>query len=77
MQKIIDFAYLRKCEITEDIYKELFAVADYFGIQSLLKLCTSCVSTILKPENCIGLIDFARFVYFFALNFPAKLLLKF
>lgn len=62
MSKVVDYAYLRRCEITDDNVLELMVVSDYVSMLGLMKLCIEfCIST-LNPMNCIKRMLFARFV---------------
>lgn len=62
MQRIIDYAYLRKCGIDEQCVHELFVVADYVAMVGLMRQCIGFMVKMLRPENCIGLMLFARWV---------------
>ncbi|XP_044731886.1 kelch-like protein 10 isoform X2 [Chrysoperla carnea] len=60
MQLLINYAYLRKLEITEKNVYELLLTADYLSILGVLELCCSFLSSRLSPTNCIGIMFFAR-----------------
>lgn len=62
MKMVIDYAYLRLCDITEENVHELFVVSDYVAMMGLVKLCVEFMSNMLRPDNCVGLMRFARFV---------------
>lgn len=59
-KKIIDYAYLRKCYLTEDSVYEIFVIADYVGMIGLIKICEKFLLQILTPTNCISIMLFAR-----------------
>lgn len=63
MQKIIDYAYKRKCFIDNDNIFELYTVADYVGMIGLIKLCINYMCTMITTKNCIGLLLFGRYLY--------------
>uniref|UniRef100_A0A1I8PCH9 BTB domain-containing protein n=1 Tax=Stomoxys calcitrans TaxID=35570 RepID=A0A1I8PCH9_STOCA len=60
MEEVINYAYLRKCTINAENVHELWVWADYFGILGLMKTCEQYLIEMLTPENCIGLMGFAR-----------------
>ncbi|XP_070497155.1 kelch-like protein 10 [Chironomus tepperi] len=52
---IIKFAYLRDTSFIDvKNVSEMYAIADYFGMVSLMKACINFIIKILSPENCIG-----------------------
>lgn len=60
MEKIIRYAYLRECEITNDNVYEIYAISDYVGIIGLIKLCVNFMIDNMQPENCVLLMLFGR-----------------
>lgn len=59
MNKIIDYAYLRECDLTEDNVYEILVIADYFALDSLLDHCIQFLIDILNPKNCVNIMRFA------------------
>lgn len=57
--KIIEFAYLRTCDLTETNVYEILVVADYVALIGLLKYCIKFLTRSLCPENCVGIMRFA------------------
>jgi hypothetical protein len=61
MTEIITFAYLRQVKnMNEENVLEVFAVADYFCMLGLMKMCVDFTINMLRPENCVGIMLFAR-----------------
>ncbi|XP_037046810.1 kelch-like protein 10 isoform X2 [Bradysia coprophila] len=59
MTKIIDYAYLRECDLSEDNVYEILVMADYFALDSLLDHCIQFLISILSPKNCVNIMRFA------------------
>ncbi len=59
MNKIIDYAYLRECDLTEENVYEILVIADYFALDSLLEHCIQFLIGILNPKNCVNIMRFA------------------
>lgn len=59
MTKIIDYAYLRTCDLTEENVFEILVIADYLALKSLMDYCIKYVIDHLKPDNCINIMRFA------------------
>ncbi|XP_037046582.1 kelch-like protein 10 isoform X2 [Bradysia coprophila] len=59
MDKIIDYAYLRSCDLTEENVFEILVVADYLALKSLMNYCIQWIVDHLKPENCVNVMRFA------------------
>lgn len=59
MNKIIDYAYLRECDLTQDNVYEILVIADYFALDSLLNHCIQFLIDILNPKNCVNIMRFA------------------
>ncbi|KAJ6644555.1 Kelch-like protein 10 [Pseudolycoriella hygida] len=59
MGKIIDYAYLRSCDLTEENVLEILVIADYLAFQSLIDYCVQYLVNHLKPKNCINVMRFA------------------
>lgn len=62
MNCVIQYAYLRKTNISDDNVHELLICADYVGMVGLVKQCKDYLSHTLSPENCVSIMGFARFV---------------
>ncbi|EEB15077.1 conserved hypothetical protein [Pediculus humanus corporis] len=60
MSRLIDYAYLRTIELTPTNVYTLLVTADYLCVIGVLNLCCEYLKSILKPENCIGVMRFAR-----------------
>ncbi|KRG03059.1 kelch-like protein 10 isoform X3 [Drosophila mojavensis] len=61
MNCVIQYAYLRKTNISDDNVHELLICADYVGMVGLVKQCKDYLSHTLSPENCVSIMGFARF----------------
>lgn len=57
--KIIEYSYLRTCELTEKNVYEILVVADYVAMIGLVQLCVQFLTKSLSPTNCIGIMRFA------------------
>lgn len=60
MEQIINYAYLRECQIDETTVRELFTCADYCGIMGLMQRCIDFLTKILGPKNCISIMLFGK-----------------
>lgn len=63
MEQIIQYAYLRKCNITNENVHELLISADYVGVIGLVLLCKRFLAQTLTPENCVSVMGFSKYVY--------------
>lgn len=61
MEVIIHYAYTKQVNLGSHNVEEIFAAADRFSILSLLEECIIFLSYQLSPENCLGLLRFAKF----------------
>lgn len=59
MNKIIDYAYLRECDLTDDNVYEILVTADYFALDSLVNNCIQFLIDILNPFNALTIMRFA------------------
>lgn len=59
MAKIIDYAYLRSCELNEENVFEILVIADYLALTSLIDYCIQYLVDHFKPKNCINIMRFA------------------
>ncbi|KAJ6634958.1 Kelch-like protein 10, partial [Pseudolycoriella hygida] len=59
LTKIIEYSYLRTCELTEKNVCEILVVADYVAMFGLVELCVQFLTELLKPTNCISIMRFA------------------
>ncbi|XP_037959800.1 kelch-like protein 10 isoform X2 [Teleopsis dalmanni] len=73
MEQLINYAYLRRCQITEDNVHELLVSADYLGMMGLVKLCERKMTKMLSPINCVDIMSFARFRFLDALYDKARM----
>lgn len=60
MQNILDFAYLRECQLDENNVYEMITISDYVGMMGLVKNCCDFMISILRPENCIEIHLFSK-----------------
>lgn len=63
MNCVIQYAYLRKTNISDENVHELLICADYVGMVGLVKQCKDYLSHTLTPENCVSIMGFARKVF--------------
>ena len=61
MEVIIQYAYTKQVSLDSHNVEELFEAADRFSILSLLEECINFLSHQLSPENCVGLLRFAKY----------------
>ncbi|XP_014244657.1 kelch-like protein 10 isoform X2 [Cimex lectularius] len=57
---LLEYAYLRRITITEDNVTYLLSAADYLAILGVIEQCCEFLKTQLNPENCIGILKYAR-----------------
>lgn len=62
MEQIINYAYLRECQIDATNVHELFTCADYCGILGLMQRCIDFLTKFLVPKNCVGIMLFGKYV---------------
>ncbi|XP_064648422.1 kelch-like protein 10 [Lineus longissimus] len=60
MAAVIQYAYTRKTEITEENVIHLLPAADQLNMLGLVKQCAEFLIHQLSPENCVGFRAFAR-----------------
>jgi kelch-like protein 10 len=60
MAAVIEYAYTRKTEITEENVIRLLPAADQLNMLGLVKQCAEFLIRQLSSENCIGIRAFAR-----------------
>jgi hypothetical protein len=60
MTQIRDYAYYRTVDIDEDNVCELLQTSDYLCVPDIVQLCCDFLKHNLDPENCIGVMLFAR-----------------
>ncbi|XP_026463308.1 kelch-like protein 10 [Ctenocephalides felis] len=60
VSQIIEYSYLRRVDVGSEAVHELLVAADYLGVLGVLKLCCDLLQAGLKPDNCIGVMRFAR-----------------
>jgi kelch-like protein 10 len=60
MSLILDYAYMRSVDINQENACTLLVSADYLSVLGLLELCCDFLKSTLTPENCIGIMLFAR-----------------
>lgn len=57
--KIIEYSYLRTCDLNEKNVYEILVVADYVAMIGLVQLCVHFLTKSLSPTNSIGIMRFA------------------
>ncbi|XP_052132826.1 kelch-like protein 10, partial [Frankliniella occidentalis] len=60
MTLILEYAYLRSLEITRCNVCQLLVTADYLCVLGVLDMCCEFLKTNMAPDNCIGILMFAR-----------------
>ncbi|XP_071580857.1 kelch-like protein 10 isoform X3 [Temnothorax nylanderi] len=60
MNLLLEYAYLRSIDVNQENVCELLTTADYLSIVGVLDLCCDYLRDNLAPENCIGVMRFAR-----------------
>lgn len=60
MNQLISYAYLRHINVTEDNVHSLLITADYLSILGILKICCDYLKSMLTPQNCISIMQFAK-----------------
>ena len=60
MGLVVQYAYLRKVDITEENVCELLIAADYLCVLGLLDHCCDFLRSHTNAQNCIGIMMFAR-----------------
>uniref|UniRef100_A0AAG5CYB6 Kelch-like protein diablo n=1 Tax=Anopheles atroparvus TaxID=41427 RepID=A0AAG5CYB6_ANOAO len=58
MEKIIQYAYLRDCELTEDTVFDVYAAADFLLIGSLTEHCIDFILRRMRLDNCVTIMLF-------------------
>lgn len=57
---LIEYAYLRRIDVTDTNVHELLMTADYLAFLGVLQLCCDHLRLALNPKNCLGIMMFAR-----------------
>ncbi|XP_037037306.1 kelch-like protein 10 isoform X2 [Bradysia coprophila] len=57
--KIVEYSYLRTCDLTEKNVYEILVVADYVAMLGLVQLCVEFLTKSLSSTNCVGIMRFA------------------
>ncbi|KAG7204994.1 hypothetical protein KM043_005379 [Ampulex compressa] len=60
MNLLLEYAYLRSIDVTGENVCQLLITADYLNILGVLELCCDYLRKNLAPDNCIGVVRFAR-----------------
>jgi kelch-like protein 10 len=60
MSLILEYVYMRSVDISQENVCTLLVSADYLRMPDLLELCRNFLKNMLTPENCIGIMCFAR-----------------
>ncbi|KAJ9582804.1 hypothetical protein L9F63_022845 [Diploptera punctata] len=69
---ILQYAYLRQVDISEENVCELLITADYLCVVGVLELCCEFLRNSLTVHNCIGIMRFAREYFCFGLEADAR-----
>lgn len=57
---LIEYAYLRRIDVTSANVHELLMTADYLAFLGVLQLCCEHLRASLNPRNSLGIMTFAR-----------------
>ncbi|XP_049535696.1 kelch-like protein 10 [Anopheles darlingi] len=60
MVEVIQYAYLRQCDLNERNVYEVYAAADFLIIRSLTSYCARFLVDRLRPDNCVKIMLFGR-----------------
>jgi hypothetical protein len=60
MSLILEYAYMRSVDINQENVCALLVSADYLSVLGLFELFCDFLESMLTPENCIGIMLFAR-----------------
>ncbi|NXX78619.1 KLH10 protein, partial [Urocolius indicus] len=63
MQLIIEYAYTRSVEVTDNNVQSLLAAADQFNVTGLIRLCCTFLKSQLCLQNCIGIFRLTGYYY--------------
>ncbi|XP_021926519.1 kelch-like protein 10 [Zootermopsis nevadensis] len=63
MTQILGYVYFRKMDIHSDNVRQVLVAADYLCIPSVTKLCCDFIKEEIDAENCIDIMQFARFYF--------------
>ncbi|XP_048480622.1 kelch-like protein 10 isoform X2 [Plutella xylostella] len=69
---LIEYAYLRRIEVTDTNVHELLMTADYLAFLGVLQLCCDHLRSSLNPKNCLGIMMFARRIFCYKLEADAR-----
>jgi kelch-like protein 10 len=72
MTQIRDYAHYGAVDIDEDNVCELLETSEYLCVPGIVQLCCDFLKNILDPENCIGVMLFARFYFCSQLESDAR-----
>jgi hypothetical protein len=72
MNLLLEYAYLRTLDIRQDNVCQLLRSADYLNIPGVLELCCDYLRLNLTPENCIGIMLFAKDYFCRSLEIDAR-----
>jgi hypothetical protein len=60
MTQILHYAYYGAVDIGVDNVCELLQTSDYLCVPGIVQLCCDFLDNNLDPENCIGVMRYAR-----------------
>ncbi|KAI8422351.1 hypothetical protein MSG28_006213 [Choristoneura fumiferana] len=69
---LIEYAYLRRIDVTDANVHELLMTADFLAFLGVLQLCCDHLRTSLSPKNCLGIMTFARRVFCYKLEADSR-----
>lgn len=75
MNEVILYVYMRKLNVTQDNVVPLLIAADYLQIDSMLRICSDYLQSMINPKICISVIKFAKTYYCTRLSEAAQLYL--
>jgi hypothetical protein len=60
MNQILDYAYYGTVDIEDENVCELLETSEYLCVPDIVQLCCDFLKNNLDPENCIGVMRYAR-----------------
>lgn len=73
MNILLEYAYLRTLDVKRENVCELLTKADYLSFSGVVDLCCDYLRANLSPENCIGIMCFAKEYFCEGLEKDARL----
>ncbi|XP_060529923.1 kelch-like protein 10 isoform X2 [Cylas formicarius] len=60
LQTLLVYVYLRKLNLNDENVYSILIAADYLSLLGALELCCDYLETILRPSNCLSILQFAK-----------------